>query len=380
MKVMLTLWNRFDSCKKEVIVRVVYFGDVASKELVHFWNFRRRRKVMKRKLVVFSVLAVAIFAFTTMASATTRIVGPGYLASIQAAVNVSNNGDVILVQASSGKVGTRQGAQVSKNVMIKPAVGHTITIQNGPYVPDTAGKFQVGFYCSGSPDGPSIQGFKFNIAFPIYAVGASKVGINGNTFTNPVQAITNWGGSDWSVSSNKINGLRVAKVNGRVGGGVGIFVGSKKKGQTVKNCKITGNTITGKVSVQAPAGTEFQASGIALQAVLNDSNNLPTAMTANMVDKNTIGLTYTKPNYVHACELSQLYRPKPIPASPAKIVYTNKVTNNVVTKTTGTKVVITPSKLSTWNTITNNKSRDSDLELDEVDFVTDDDEVTVNPF
>lgn len=342
---------------------------------------------MKRKLVVLSVLVTAIFAFTAMASAAIRIVGPGSTEydSISQAVSASSNGDTILVKANKGTSGTRGGATVSKNVVIKPYTGHTITINSGPTVPNTGGKVKAGIYIPSTVDGPTIQGFKFTtVQFPIYGVNAHKVSILGNTFSNPVQGITNWGGSNWAITSNTITGVKVATIGGVTGGGIGIFVGSKTTNQTVTTNSVRYNKITGVVTKAGTVGSTFQASGITIMAVFAKSGSSftgPTSVTKTTVSNNTVGLTSTPTTgVVHALELTQLYRPNAIPSSPKKTVSGNSVINNVVTKTTGTKVVTTPSVLASWNTLTNNKSGETDLELDEVTFDTDDDGFAVNPF
>ena len=177
-------------------------------------------------------LATLIFAallFAAPAAAADWTV-PGDFATIQDALDNPGvvDGDRIFVRP-----GTRFGAVVTKAVEI---IGTKKTIINdGPFLPGTNWA-RVGFFFPDdySGNGATIRGFTFigtpmtarvddgYLDFGVFSRGANDVTVEHNVIQNTLQAITNWSGSGWRISHNKIEGLWVLN-----GGGLGIFIGSR---------------------------------------------------------------------------------------------------------------------------------------------------------
>jgi len=109
------------------------------------------------------------------------------------------------------------GAVVDKAVEIRGAGGAVIV--DGP---ELAPNVKRGFMVT--TDGVTISYFTFEVALPVYTYDEDKVNdvtVEHNVMINPVQGITNWGGSRWVIRYNVITGLW--GVIG--GGGIGILVG-----------------------------------------------------------------------------------------------------------------------------------------------------------
>ena len=102
--------------------------------------------------------------------------------------------------------------------------------------PNLAGVLRIGFFLpDAAVSDTTIRGFVFDgqgtsnanldpLAFAVFARGASDVTIQHNTILGTIQAITNTGGSGWTVNHNKLVNLSVlaCEPGGFCGGGVGI--------------------------------------------------------------------------------------------------------------------------------------------------------------
>ena len=132
--------------------------------------------------------------------------------TIQEAINAASNGDKIIVGP-----GEWFGAVVDKAVEIRGAGGAVIV--DGP---ERAPTVKIGFMVT--TDGVTISHFTFSedVQLPVYTYDEyNDVTVEHNVMINPVQGITNWGGSRWVIRHNVITGLW--GVEG--GGGIGILVG-----------------------------------------------------------------------------------------------------------------------------------------------------------
>ena len=136
--------------------------------------------------------------------------------SIQEAINAASPGDKIIVGP-----GEWFGAVVDEAVEIRGAEG--AVINDGPLHPEHP-DIKRGFVVTA--DGVTISHFTFSedVYLPVYTINediVNDVTVEHNVMINPVQGITNWGGSRWVIRYNVITGLW----GDPAGGGIGILVG-----------------------------------------------------------------------------------------------------------------------------------------------------------
>ena len=149
-------------------------------------------------------------------------------ATIQLAVDAASSGDKI-------NVGPGQwcGATIAKRLDLFGQGNATIIGCTGS--PVLAGVLRIGFSLSGvGASGTTIRHFVFDgqgtsnanfdpLSFAVFARDASDVTIEQNIIAGTIQAITNTGGSGWTVNHNKIQDFSVLACDGDFcGGGVGI--------------------------------------------------------------------------------------------------------------------------------------------------------------
>jgi hypothetical protein len=226
---------------------------VARKEKV-MWNVQQPKdeeKTMKKRwsIVVGSVACMAFLALGATSKAAdapeTWTVGSGkQFTKIQDAVDAAKANDVIKVWPGYYKGATVDKKLSIRGVLVSDGNKNTWdgpTVNRGDELTEGSG-LQLGFQLVGrGTAGTKIVNFRFaKVAFPIYAKRVNEVSVLNNLMQNPVQGITNWMGSDWTITGNTID-----DVHGANGGGYGIFLGLKGAEPALENCTISGNDIKG---------------------------------------------------------------------------------------------------------------------------------------
>ncbi len=197
---------------------------------------------------------------------------PGDASNIKDAVAIANPGDTIEVGA-----GRWCGAYITKRVDLVGRDGAVIaSTQDGASCdkPPMVSIFRVGLYLS-SPEasGTTIRHFTFDgigaqgtdgsaIHLGVYTgkdlpAKVDDVRVEHNTFLGTIQAISNWGGDNWVIRHNRIEGLTANEANG----GVGILVSARNGGgQTFrpKGTSVSHNHVEGEVpATRLAAGAWF---------------------------------------------------------------------------------------------------------------------------
>jgi hypothetical protein len=248
-------------------------------------------------------------------------------ATIQAAVDDASPGDKIQVCA-----GTYFGATVNKAVRLQ-AKG-MVVVNDGPhthpflragfYFPDDgsgSGARISGFYFVGTPQSDPIDDGKLD--FPIYSGGADNVTITNNTMVNSLQGITNWNGSGWKITNNKIVDLWTLSFSSAYG----ILVGGRNGQGPFKDNRVANNEVTGTLHVAAGAGGTDGA-GIILVALFGgDGSGGAVEMTKNRIVENEISLTSDNPSAMDVVGI-MLADTRVDPTPP--VVFGNKVSGNEI--------------------------------------------------
>ncbi len=217
---------------------------------------------------------------------------PDDFETIQLAINSDDveAGDTILVGP-----GIHAGAIVTKAVEIKGEGG--AVINSGPM----RGDRMTGFlFLDGDGNGATISHLSFEtVLLPIYSRDTSDVTVDHCTFTSPMQGITNWNGSGWSISHNVVNGLVTDS-----GGGIGIFVGTWGIEGTADDNLVAHNKITGQVVVpqdeidrynEPGASPGYSVPGICLYS--DGRRNPAGPMSGNRILKNKVSLSSNNPSH-----------------------------------------------------------------------------------
>jgi len=208
---------------------------------------------------------------------------PGDFATIQEAVDNASNGDFISV----GR-GNFDGALVSKSVTIK-GTGGTV-INNGPLHP--AGLSQ-GFRLLGGSDGTTLSQLTFTTDLSIInGEAVNNVTVDHCEFYNSVQAISNWRGSGWTITQNKIVDLRTV-----CGGGIGILIGDYSDGEIMNNV-VSHNKISGTLHVSSGDCGGYNGSGIVLYADFRFGRAGTMEISGNRVVNNSVAMTSDNPSVV----------------------------------------------------------------------------------
>ena len=186
-----------------------------------------------------------------------------------------SDGDTIRVSS-----GNHAGALVTKSVEIKGEDG--AVIDSGPMHP--AGLSQ-GFRLLAGSDGAVISHLTFTVDLAIMNGDAvNDVGVYHCTFTNTIQAVSNWRGGGWVISHNKIVDLRT-----RNGGGIGIMIADYSGGEAKDNV-VSHNTITGTLHVWENDGGGYNGSGIVIYADFRWGRAGAEEMSGNRIIKNKVSL------------------------------------------------------------------------------------------
>jgi len=242
-----------------------------------------------------SVIATALFLGSLLAvpaSAADLTVGPsGQFSTIQAAVDVAQAGDRILVAS-----GEYAGAQVNKAVEIR-GTGATRIVTGPPHPSGLTFGFLIGALANGAGgDGVTIAQLTFaeTVELPVYSKGANDVTVSHNLFLNAYQGITNRGGSRWNISHNTFQDLRASD-----GGGIAIMVGDGRGGAVQDNV-VAYNHISGTLHVSAGDGGGYSGTGIALFADFrfNFGQTGASSIAGNRVVNNSVSVVSDNPTLV----------------------------------------------------------------------------------
>lgn len=152
--------------------------------------------------------------------------------TIQAGVDAVDEEGIVNVAA-----GDYAGAVVNKNVKIIGSTEGDSVIISGVDFKAESDTYKSAF--RPEADGAEIRNFTIteDIDLGIYAVEVNNITVDSVTIGYTVQGITNWGGSDWVITNNNIEGTTASS-----GGGIGISVGAKT-GQQCNENLIQNNTI-----------------------------------------------------------------------------------------------------------------------------------------
>lgn len=296
------------------------------------------------------LLAASLVAVLTSISLGAEYSVPGNFATIQDALDsvAVVPGDTILVGP-----GDFHGAIVDKAVTIKGTGGARIV--SGPLFNDISGRDQ-GFRILNGGNGATISHLTFtsNIFLGIYhryeagGSAANNVTITQCLFENNNQAITNWGGSGWEITQNKMVDLRVDN-----GGGIGVLVGDRfGNPDGVRDCVVSHNSITGQLNVPADDGGGYNGSGIVLYSDARYGWPGAVSISGNRVVKNKVSMTLnnlqaTPSVTIVAFEMTDTKEPF------GNIFFSNAIGFNDF-RGTPLQIVLTPSTLDGENDISRN--------------------------
>ena len=297
---------------------------------------------MKRLLTI-CFAAGMIFATCSSTLAVTWNV-PGDFGSITDALDSPAvlDGHTILVGP-----GNHAGALVDKSVEIKGEGG--AVINDGPA--HGSGLIQ-GFRLLAGSDGATISHLGFTVDLAIMnGAAVEEVTVDHCTFTNAVQAVSNWGGSGWQISHNVINDLRT-----RNGGGIGIMI-ADWVGIAVNSNVISHNKVTGTLHVHPEDGGGYSGTGIVLYADFRWGRDGTVKMSNNRIIQNKVSLVSDTPDVVDvwAFELTQAWGTAGPPDPEPIVIFDNAIGFNDWRGTVN-QMFISPSELEleTVNKISRN--------------------------
>jgi hypothetical protein len=291
---------------------------------------------MKHLLIIYAVAALIIVSSNTAQAAIWLI--PDDFVMIQDAIDSGDvqDGDTIIVQA-----GNHAGALVSKSLEIKGEDG--AVINTGPMHP--AG-LSMGFRLLEGSDATTISHLDFTVDLAIMNGDAvDYVTVQNCTFTDTIQAVSNWRGSGWQISHNVITDLRT-----RNGGGIGILIGDYSGG-TVGSNVVSHNKITGTLHVYENDGGGYDGSGIVLYADFRWTRLGAEAIQNNVVIKNKVSLVSDTPDVVDvvAFEITDTRDDPEL----GPVLFDNSIGFNDFRGTTN-QIALTPINLDEYNDISRN--------------------------
>lgn len=280
------------------------------------------------------------------ASAATWTV-PGDFPTIQAAIDDPGvaAGDQIRVGP-----GEHAGATVTKGVHIKGQGGATIV--DGPFFANhpLGGELNYGFVfpADHSGDGATIEHLTFDgVEFPVFSRGTDDVTIRHNTMLGPVQGVTSYAGSGWTIEHNDIEDLVSI-----CGGGIGVIVGDNSATPAgVRGNVISQNDVSGTLHVHPDDCGGYDGSGIVLFADFRSGRQGAVAITDNLIVKNEVSLTSDTPAVVdvNAVELTDTRNDDGL----APVIFDNAVGFNDL-RGTAQQILLTPAGLDQINEISRN--------------------------
>ncbi len=267
--------------------------------------------------------------------------GAGAFRTIQYAVNDSRvvSGDNISVAA-----GTYRGACImNKRVAIagagptdnRPVITSGYSYSSGN--PGTAG-LTTGFRLDATADGSEIRNFTINcnpaasFYFGVFARDADSVVVDSVTINDPVQGITNWGGSHWQITNNALSDTG----SPTSGGGIGILLGVRYgAGASCSYNYIYNNLIT-----STEAAAEYTCPGILMWLDLRYSygpGGYPSG-SENITGNQIVGNRYQGSRITNqvGIEVGVAFEAPQNPPTPAKIaaclpiIHDNTISGNVL--------------------------------------------------
>ena len=286
----------------------------------------------------FITMALALLLIAGAAQAATWKV-PRDFATIQDAIDdpAVEDGDVIRVSP-----GRRAGALVDKAVIIK-GKGRVI-IDDGPLHP--AGLSQ-GFRLLAGSDGAVFHNLTFETDLSIMnGDGVDDVIVAHCTFRDSIQAVSNWRGSGWDISHNRIVDLRT-----RCGGGIGILVAEFTGSIVVEQNVIEHNVVRGTLHVDPNDCGGYSGSGIVLFADFRGSRLGADKISGNWVIDNKVAMVSDTPLVVDivAFELTDTRND----SEGCNVVFDNSIGFNDW-RGTAVQMALTPANLETCNNISRN--------------------------
>lgn len=265
---------------------------------------------------------------------------PGDFATIQDAIDdpAVKDGDRIAVGP-----GNHAGALVTKGVEIKGRDG--AVIDDGP--PHPAGLSQ-GFRLLEGSDGAAITHLTFEVDLAIMnGAAVNDVTVSHCAFHDAIQAVSNWSGSNWTISHNVITDLRA-----RNGGGIGILV-ADRSGGVVSDNVVSHNRISGVLHVSEADGGGYNGSGIVLYADFR--HNWPGAeeISGNSVVKNRVSMVSDTPEVVDIAAFELTDMRDDAEEDPCKVIHDNAIGFNDF-RGTAIAIYLTPEALADCNAISRN--------------------------
>ncbi|MHC4146695.1 MAG: right-handed parallel beta-helix repeat-containing protein [Planctomycetota bacterium] len=301
---------------------------------------------MNRLLTICVVAGLVMSLVNTVQAANWHV--PGDFATIQDAID---DGGVLLGDKIIVGPGNHFGALVTKSVEIKGENGAVINDGPGHSHPSID---HQGFRLLAGSNGAIINHLEFdNIDLAIMNGDAvNNVIVENCTFTNAIQAVSNWRGSGWQISHNEITDLRT-----RDGGGIGILI-ADYSGGTVADNVVSHNTISGTLNVMPGDGGEYNGSGIVLYADFRWGRSGAEEIRDNRVVQNKVSMVSDTPAVVDiaAFELTEAIDPLDPPDPPLEyhVIFDNAIGFNDFRGTT-LQIVVTPASLENCNDISRNK-------------------------
>ena len=236
--------------------------------------------------------------------------------------------------------GSHAGALLTKGVHIKGTGG--AVIDTGPMHP--AGLSQ-GFRLLTGSDGASISHLTFTTDLSIMnGAAVDDVEVAHCTFQGTLQAVSNWGGSGWSIHHNAIEDLRT-----RCGGGIGVLIADYTGGVVSAN-EVSHNRISGQLNVADGDCGGYNGSGIVIFADFRWGRSGAAEMSGNLVTHNSVSLVSSSPGLVDvaAFELTDTRDDDDL-----IVLFDNAIGFNDFRGTT-LQIALTPASLDQVNSISRN--------------------------